>query len=410
MALRLHFKNCIRKRQSLKLIPIKSSSVAKLTLVSLLLPLFQVLGASSSSPQVISNPQLSPQPQQPQSSQSQQGSDRSGSAGAAQAMQAMGAAMAGMSCIMLLKQAQEAPPDQKAMLQSMAMQQCAQAAQNAASAAQNGDQKKKLDETAPTNQAQPFQVTNELKQPEDSSSAVDLTKNSADPTSSDSNKDTTPKPTPLEIPPQAGANKTDIASNKPAPEAPLVPGKSTPQLMDKDTITAKKDAKEDSSSSGDEASKQFGSAVAGKGSADDLLKKALAENGPVLPPGPMIRPEGGGKRENGAEGEGSGSGGGSSNGETKGADPFDSLLAQMMGGQGAGTSLDMGVGGGTQILSLPKDKNGQPKLNIFQFATSVYSDLAHSRNRITMRPNKMAANSQRNLSSVTNSVVKASIR
>jgi hypothetical protein len=408
MALGLHFKKCIRKRQSLKLIPIKSSSVAKLTLVSLLLPLFQVLGASSS-PQVINNPQLSPQPQQPQSSQSQQGSDRSGSAGAAQAMQAMGAAMAGMSCIMLLKQAQEAPPDQKAMLQSMAMQQCAQAAQNAASAAQNGDQKKKLDETAPTNQAQPFQAP-EMKQPDDSSPAVDLTKNSADPTSSDSNKDTTPKPTPLEIPPQAGANKTDIASNKPAPEAPLVPGKSTPQLMDKDTITAKKDAKEDSSSSGDEASKQFGSAVAGKGSADDLLKKALAENGPVLPPGPMIRPEGGGKRENGAEGEGSGSGGGSSNGETKGADPFDSLLAQMMGGQGAGTSLDMGVGGGTQILSLPKDKNGQPKLNIFQFATSVYSDLAHSRNRITMRPNKMAANSQRNLSSVTNSVVKASIR
>jgi hypothetical protein len=291
----------------------------------------------------------------------------------------------------------------------MAMQQCAQAAQNAASAAQNGDQKKKLDETAQNNQVQPFQAP-EMKQPDDSSSSVDLSKNSVDTTASDSSKDTTPKYAPLEIPPQAGAAKTDTASNKPAPAVPLVPAKSIPELMNKDTITAKTDSKEDPSSPGEEASKQFGSAVAGKGSADDLLKKALSENGAVPAPQPIIRPEGGGKRESGAEGEGAGGGGGFSSGESKAADPFDSLLAQMMGGQNAGTPIDMGVGGGTQILSLPKDKNGQPKLNIFQFASGVYSDMAHSRNRITMRPNKMAANSQRALSSVTNSVVKASIR
>ncbi|MFM8315918.1 MAG: hypothetical protein ACKOA8_16695 [Deltaproteobacteria bacterium] len=345
--------------------------------------------------------------QQQASSSSDSGGDRSGNSGAAAAAAAAGAAMAGLGCIMGLKAAaEEQDPKMKAMLRMQAMQQCAQAAQNAASAAQNGDQKKKLDTPPGQNQMTPFQPP-ELKEPEDGEKP-DLSKLAQGQTSSSSNKDTEDKFKPFEPPAEPTTKETQVADIK-APTGPVLPATSTPQMIDANTITAKKD--ENENATGNEASKVLGSALAsGKGSADDLLKKALAETGANLNQTPIIKPEGSKRRDSGSEGDGGGSGGGFSNSESKGSDPFDSLLAQMMGGNSNAASGEGGYGGGMQVVSLPSDKNGKPKLNIFQFASSVYSELAHTANRVKMRPNPKARPSERTLTSVTNTVTKASIR
>lgn len=75
----------------------------------------------------------------------QEPQDRADGSGAAIAMAAVGAAMAGVSCVMLMRQAQqETDPSKRSMLMAMAMQQCAQAGQDAANAAQNGSGKDTL--------------------------------------------------------------------------------------------------------------------------------------------------------------------------------------------------------------------------------------------------------------------------
>ena len=372
-------------------------------------PIFLILGILLPAPtqRISAAPAavVASQTQQQQQATSASGDgDRSNNSGAAAAAAAAGAAMAGLGCIMGLRAAQQAPPDQKAMLQMMAMQQCAQAAQNAASAAQNNDQKKKLD-APPTTQSAPFQ-TPEFKEPEDGEKPdfSALTKNETSPASA--SKEPTNNYKPLEIP-DAPTTKTVEVPDTKAPVGPVLPKTSTPQLMDQGTITAKKE--DDNSNNGNEVTKVLGNALAGRGSADDLLKKALAEAGTNPNDAPIITPKGAKSRGAGGEAEGENGGNGFSNGEGKGNDPFESLLAQMMGGGQVG-GLETGFGGGMDIAYLPTNKKGIPKLNIFQFASTVYSELAHTANRVTIRPHTKANPSERALSTVTNSVIKASIR
>ena len=329
-------------------------------------------------------------------------SDRSGSAGAAGAAAAVGAAMAGLGCIMGLKAAAEAESEQKPMLQMMAMQQCAQAAQNAASAAENNDQKDKLD-APPAAQGPGFQPPPQIKEPE-AGKPVDLSKFARNETKSDSKSET--KPPIFEPPPLANAlTKPEAGTSNPI--GPIVPTTSNPQLIDNSTITAKKDSKEDDANSA--ASKVLGSALGSRGAVDDLLKKALAENATAPGQTPMIRP-GGASGRNSAEASGE-NGGGFGGAESKADNSFDSLLAQMMGGGPQSAGMEMGMlNGGTQVISLPKDKNGKPKLNIFQFASSLYSEMAHTTNRIMIHPLKTTTPSERSLATVTNTVAKASIR
>jgi hypothetical protein len=316
--------------------------------------------------------------------------------------------MAGLGCIMGLKAAQEAPLAQKGMLQMMAMLQCGQAAQNAASAAQNGQQKKNLDESPQQNQYQPFKVE-ELKEPKDGEKP-DLSKLAQNNNATKSETAPTEKLNPFEVPPEPETKKIETPEIQP-PTGPVLPATSTPNLIDNATITAKKD--DNNSNSTNEASKVLGSTLAGRGSADDLLKKALAETNTNNNPNqtPLISPKGSGRRAGGADDEGGGGGGGFSGGESKGNDPFDSLLAQMMGGGGQGIAGDTSLGGnGIQVVNLPSDKSGKPKLNIFQFAGTVYTELSHTANRVNMRPNRKASPLELSISSVTNSVAKASIR
>ncbi len=347
--------------------------VVKLTLLSLLFPISTAL--------IAENPPLST-PQVPQTqAQPQESSDRSGSSGAAQAAAMAGAAMAGLGCIMGLEAAsKEQNPSTKNMMQMMAMQQCAQAAQNAASAAQNGDQKKKLDSPPPLNQPPPFQAP-EIKVPEDGK-ATDLSKFAQNTKSSDSDKSKDDfKIKPFENPIPANTEKPARNDKNSTPIAALTPAKSIPELIAPKTITTGKDNKEEDSNSINQASRTLGSALTGKGSADDLLKKALAENGTNPNETPMIRLRG----ATGKEESGSGGGSSASEGGGGGSDsPFENLLAQMLGG-GPGAAGDIGFGGGSDIINIGKDKNNQPKINIFQFASSVYSELTHTQNRIATR-------------------------
>jgi len=380
---------------NLKTKTVTSRTVLSLIIVSLFMPSIEALRAEP------------PPTAQQQQSREDSGSDRSGSSGAAAAAAAAGAAMAGLACIMGLKAAQEAPPGQKSMLQMMAMQQCSQAAQNAASAAQNGEQKKSLDTPQQQNQNQPFKVE-ELKEPKDGEKP-DLSKLAQNSNITPSETGPTEKISPFEIPPQPETKKVETPQTQ-LPTGPVLPATSTPNLIDNATITAKKE--DNNSNPTDEASRVLGNALAGRGSADDLLKKALAETNANNTPNqtPLITPKGSKRKTAGSEDEG-GSGGGFSSGESKGSDPFDSLLAQMMGGGAQGAATDAFLGGaGIQVVTLPSDKSGKPKLNIFQFAATVYSELSHTANRVNMRPNRNARPSELSSSAVTNSVLKASIR
>ena len=365
-----------------------SIKILNLVFLSLLLPSIKFLSA---------DPTTTKPP-----TQSESESDRSGSSGAAGAAAAVGAAMAGLGCIMGLKAAQEAGPAEKPMLQMMAMQQCAQAAQNAASAAENNKQKDKLD-APPAAQGPGFQPPPQIKEPEDGK-PVDLSKFAQNETKSDSKSET--KLPNFDPPPLADASKKpeDGAGN---PIGPILPATSNPQVVDNSTITAKKDSKDDDANSA--ASKVLGSALGSRGAVDDLLKKALAENGTAAGQTPMIRP-GGASGRNSAEASGE-NGGGFGGAESKADNSFDSLLAQMMGGGPQSAGMEMGMlNGGTQVVSLPKDKNGKPKLNIFQFASSLYSEMAHTTNRIMIHPLKTTTPSERSLATVTNTVAKASLR
>lgn len=359
-----------------------------LILLSLLLPSIQFVNAETETTTTTKPPEVK--------------SDRSGSAGAAGAAAAVGAAMAGLGCIMGLKAAAEAESEQKPMLQMMAMQQCAQAAQNAASAAENNKQKDKLD-APPAAQGPGFQPPPQIKEPEDGK-PVDLSKFAQNETKSASKSEMN---LPNFEPPPLANPSTKPENGAPNPIGPILPATSNPQILDNSMITAKKDSKEDDANSAN--SKLLGSALGSRGAVDDLLKKALAENGTTAGQTPMIRP-GGASGRNNAEASGE-SGGGFGTSESKPDNSFDSLLAQMMGGGQQGGAMEMGMlNGGIQVISLPKDKNGKPKLNIFQFASSLYSEMAHTTNRIMIHPLKTTTPSERSLSTVTNTVAKASIR
>jgi len=378
-----------------------------LNIVALLLPLKSISGANAAVPPAT-------QQQTDQVNQKQQDSDRSGSSGAAQAMAAMGAGMAMLGCFQGLKAAQEEPdPAQKQMLRSMAMQQCSQAAQNAASAAQNGDQKKKLDgDSSPQMTATPFEAP-QIKTPEDDNKAPDLSKFAQETkTSASDGKEPQSKADPLEKPTAPESTKTATVETKSNPVPELKASKSVPQLISPDTITAKEDSTGNDKNSGSEATRALGSALAGKGSADDLLKKALAENGANPNDSAMIKPSsrGASVRKDGAEFEGGGtSSSNSSSGESNSNSPFDTLLAQMMGGGQPG-GVPMTFGGDSDLVYLGKNKDGQPKLNIFQFASTVYSELSRSQNRIAKHPIKAAPPNSRIIGSEPNLVTKALAR
>ena len=375
-----------------------SLKLSLMVILSLLLPSPQkLLSADSAGPAMTS--------QQQQAASTSQNDDRSQQSGAAAAAAAAGAAMAGLSCVMLMRQAQQAPPDQKAMLQAMAMQQCAQAAQNAASAAQNADQKRKLDSPPPI-QAPPFQAP-EVKEAADGEKPdfSSLAKNDSSNSSGDNKDPNTNTYKPFEVPTAPETKKVEVPELK-STVGQVVAKTSTPDLMDKGTITAKKD--DENSNNTNEASKVLGSALAGRGSADDLLKKALAELGTNPNNLPIVTTKGAKKRGMAAEG-GTEGGANSSEGESKGNDAFESLLAQMLGG-GAPGAVEGGFGGGSDLASIPTGKKGQPSMNIFQYTSTVYSELAHTANRVNLKPRPKANPSERALSSVTNSVVSASVR
>jgi hypothetical protein len=100
---------------------------------------------TSSAPPSVSDLQAAADEQMKKAQAALKNNDRKDGNGAAQAMAMVGAALAGASCMMLMKAAQEEEdPVHKKELMGMAMKECAQAAQSAGNAAQNGANKDQL--------------------------------------------------------------------------------------------------------------------------------------------------------------------------------------------------------------------------------------------------------------------------
>ncbi len=158
--------------------------------------------------------------------------------------------------------------------------------------------------------------------------------------------------------------KADVAQTDPKPvtEAPNLP-KSVPSLIKSGSVSMNDSDKKDGLGPTNQGlGPNAGGAVPGlagngKSPADE------AKN--VKTGGALTEAEGREKAKATTEaGEGSGGGGGSSSGE-KGADPFEAMLAQLMGGP---PPAEGGPLAGEEIELIPNRENTKPP-NIFEYAT-----------------------------------------
>jgi uncharacterized membrane protein YgcG len=333
-----------------------------------------------------------PQIKPPEEPQQQQQSDRKEGQGAAAAMAAVGAAIAGASCMMMMAQAQKMPPGpEKNQMMMMAMQQCAQAAQSAANAAQNKDGEKKLKADPPPKMAE-LAPAAQIQVPKQEAEKNLLGENTE--TESEEEVSSTEE---FEIPDTSiTAPEMNLTSN--APKAVVVPevkgfaqSYSSLNPIEKANQTfdenAKNGAKTPSTDSTTGTAGSFTFAPSGTGISSDLLKKInLAQEG-IIETGDS---RGTGKRGNigGGEAEALGGGGGSDggSGSSGGDSQFDQMLAQLMGG-GGGPAGEMGGGFSEyEFVQLPTNPKTQQRINIFEYASYRYKYAAYNESRVKLHP------------------------
>ncbi len=305
--------------------------------------------------------------------------DRKDGSGAAVALAAAGAAMAGLSCMMLMKQAQEATDEsQKNMLMAMAMQQCGQAASNLANAAQN--QKGKEGLTSPA-VAQP-----QLK-----------TENAATPAAKEESQRPAPESvaTPEAVadavstpaPGQTSSGVVDKSAFDAKPASVVktdtvklaaTPVANTPNLIPESRVGFDDQAKGGESAAASQAAGGGLLGLAAAGAATGPAGNAAgAKNLSQLLGGGDRR---GGNKEAKGDTHGEGAGGsGEAKSEKAGDMDMNAMLAQLMGGgAGAATAADAAASG---IINLKEfaSANGNAENealpNIFQYASFRYHGL-----------------------------------
>jgi len=289
--------------------------------------------------------------------------DRRDSSNAASAMALAAAAMAQVMCMEMMRQAQETG-DRELMM--MAMQMCAQAAQNAANAAQNKEGSKKMTTGPQMPNANSFPVKDAKMDTQSKPDSMDLsgiamngqaksseikladspkvnfqsgsTSNEGEPnlasnTTSESNEIKEPTALPIAEPSSAESSAVTLGQGNAAAAPNGAMG-----LMN---------ASAPSNSSND--TKLSSSTKSASETSDDLAKKSL-------------------KKLSGSKG--SEGGGGST--EAAGGAAFDDLMGRMGGGFGAqGNIASAGLTGGLMDLAQGL-KQGPQALNIFEFATIQY--------------------------------------
>ncbi len=316
--------------------------------------------------------QPTPAPQQPPA-------DRKDGSGAAIALAAAGAAIAGMSCAMLMKQAKEATTEsEKNMLMMMAMQQCSQAAQTLANAAQN--QKGKDGLTSPAAPGAP-----QLK-----SEAQPTKEAKAEPTLALPQTEATQAVAEIATPTPAAATETasgvvspEVFNKAAAPEGKPQqvasgPSSSVPKVIPKNGVEF-----DDNAKVGQGSTTSFGQPnLLGQGGAPQAPAAANKDLKQLLTDAREIT---GRKNKNaGADTHGDGSGGSSEGKDSKGNEgDMSAMLAQLMGG-GASAGGDAG-GPSNQVMNLKAfakangGDEGEELPNVFQYASFRYRQLNQER-------------------------------
>ena len=282
--------------------------------------------------------------------------------------------MQGMSCMMMMKEAMKMPPGpEKNMMMMMAMQQCAQAAQSAANAAQNKDGAKKLADNTPTAsptlKTQPFQAPQAQKEEQFDASKYEKKDDSPDPTPPDlSSSDSSPpeKDAPVNIP------KSDFGKAFTMPSFPSDP---LPKIdraklgFDESTKLSQKDSSSSSTN---------GYNPRGMNDSASSLKTDSISVTPIGIPGLVAAIPRAGK--GGGSDYGSASDSGSGSKSEGSANPFESMLGLLGGGGEAKGGSDIffgadgGLGGG--------GANAPAGPNLFEIAHERYHKAAYEEAKI----------------------------
>jgi len=290
---------------------------------------------------------LPPSPEEPQPVQQ---ADRKEGASAAAAMAMVGAAIAGVNCVMLLKQAKETTdPAMKALLRSQGLDQCAQAAKNAQSAAENKESERQLTSNEPKSPGAPAPAAPETQ---DEPSVAQSPPQTAAPTQvADADTDTDPDPQVFDYTQNSnpGLSLNNGSGNAGEPISNLSPI-DVAQLGYDDSVKG-------STTSGGSGGMLNGLGSAANGSVDSA--RGLASNDKVTG-----APETKGKRGKNGEIE-EGAGGVGEEGGPAGAD-MSSILAKIMGGPGEAES----TAGANQLADLHRAPSGASEKtpNIFEYA------------------------------------------
>lgn len=316
-------------------------------------------------PPLDTTPTYAPPPAAPQQ-------DRKDGNGAAIAMAAVGAALSGASCAMLFAEANKAEQagesSHAAMLRGQAMQQCAQAAQNMASALQNNKGKDAM--TQQDNPGQPKFA--ELPQPEKAK-----TTESASNGSLSSGESKSAPGTEQTVDPVAFKGVDERAFDAPAaqgtgPVADIGPGigNGVKTLEPIDRASVSFDDKSKGEGTTPRTPLGASSAAVGAGalpSSNNLknLGSADLENGPdgKAPKGQRLRFSSGGE---------GGGGGSHPEGQPSSGSNFDltSFMTQLQGA-GAAKAPGAAADAASQITAIGRKDEG-PAITIFQFASFRY--------------------------------------
>jgi hypothetical protein len=309
-----------------------------------------------------------------------QSSDRSNKNGMAKAMAMLGAGMAFMSCAMLMKAAaEEEDPSTKALMQSMAMQQCGQGAQDMANAAQQDKDKNKLTQDSTPKMSQLSAANNQPTASKDNGGNTTPTIPTTPTDTSTDPAPTTPDAPVAKAPPSTPTNLVQ------QPLAAQGDAYSVPDAIDPAKLKFDESAKPTAvSANGNPGGGTLLDSPGGNRSpsgTEDDLKNKLPSNNEAN--GTAVGRKG--KYDlidPGSPGTGSDE---ASGGKAGGSDALSGMLSQLLGG-GAMPEMMGFMSGGEMNDPAFRNKSSKPTINIFQFARKCYHRLSHADGRIRLRP------------------------
>ena len=309
--------------------------------------------------------------------------DRKKSQAMAAAMAAQTAAMQNISCMMMMKEAMKSGGSDKTMMMAMAMQQCAQAAQTMANAAENRKNEGKVE--ADPGKPASYKV-GEFKPP---AAQKDQAKVDVGAPSQNGGEESTPLPDPVV------AAGPDIPSFTPPPSPAPLEESPPPTVAGKIELGGIPETIERAKLGYDETGKSGANATPDRQLASGTsvaTSKPGDAGGDKTPANITNLGPGGGRKKGGAPSDEGGSAGGD---EAKGGDgssPLDAMLATLLGGPPAAEAGPESNGQELAVLSNEQEP-GKPGPNIFEYAAYRYKKVTYDEGKIKVRrPNAPPSN------------------